>query len=86
MRFDLTGFSILNLVKTKTTNKLSPTTVENILRVRINGPSDIHELKVERYAREFVKIYIRPDDLTFKGGRKKNPINEKTFRKSSRLF
>ena len=73
-------------MKTKTTNKLSPKTVENILRVRINGPTDIKQLKTERYAREFLKTHVRPDDLTFKGGRKKNPVAEKTFRKSSRLF
>ena len=76
----------MNLVKTRTTNKLSAKTVENILRVRINGPSDMKQLKVERYAREFLKVHVRPDDLTFKGGRKKNPLNEKSFRKSSRLF
>ena len=73
-------------MKTKATNRLSPKTVENILRVRINGPADLKQLKAEKYAKEFLKIHVRPDDLTFNGGRKKNPLDEKSFRKSSRLF
>ena len=76
----------MNLVKTKASNSLSPKTVENTLRVRINGPTDIKNLKAEKYAREFLKVHVRPDNLTSMGGRKKNPLDDKTFRKSSRLF
>ena len=78
------GFSILNNVKYKATDQLTPATIQDILRVKINGPEDVTKLKAEQYAREFLKKHARPDATSF-GDRRKN-LEGKSFRKESRLF
>lgn len=55
------GFSIMNYIKTSRRSSLTPERLDELMRIRINGPNKIEEFSSMKYAEEWVKNHIRTD-------------------------
>lgn len=57
------GFSVLNHIKNKRRSKLTPAHMQDIMRIRLNGASELERFPAARYALSFIKEnHIRTDD------------------------
>ena len=53
----------MNYIKNPTTNKLLPSTLEDRMRIKINGEDNLVLFNAERYAREWISAgHMRSDD------------------------
>lgn len=61
----------MNFIKNPTTNRLLPSTLDERMRVKINGEDKLALFNAEHYAREWIKAgHMRSDDPS---KRRKNP-------------
>lgn len=57
------GFSIMNHVRTARRSKLQGNTLDNLLRIRINGPKEIQNFNAAKYAKAWIsQNHLRTDD------------------------
>lgn len=57
------GFSIMNHIKFDRRSKLTPRHVEDLLRIRINGPDNMDSFSAIKYAKRWVnQNHLRTDD------------------------
>lgn len=57
------GFSIMNHIKYDRRSRLSATHLEDLLRIRINGPNDIVQFSAQKYAKRWIQEkHIRTDE------------------------
>jgi len=56
------GFSIMNHIRTSRRSRLSPSTLDSLIRVRLNGPNELDKFKAFKYSMEWVKHHLRTDD------------------------
>lgn len=56
------GFSIMNHIRTSRRSLLQPTTLDALMRVRINGPDQIEQFKAYKYTKAWMKNHLRTDD------------------------
>lgn len=71
------GFSVLNiLLKSKRTNRLTDAHVNDLLRIKINGPDSIHEFAANKYAKEWLKQNHRRTDDPLRKKMKASDFND----------
>ena len=63
-------FSIMNFIKTAQRARLTPVSMEHILRIRINGP-EMSGIEMKNYANDWLQDHERCDPLFPWGGPKK---------------
>ena len=80
------AFSMVSNIKTPSRQNLSPKSLENLVRVRFNGPSVLSDESLYMYTREFVKVSSRVDDMSVVGKTKSNPAAYKKFFSHSKIF
>lgn len=68
------GFSIMNHILTSRRMSLTSEHVDDLLRVRINGPDDLREFSAEKYASIWVRGHKRSDDPSCKKSKKRQGI------------
>ena len=57
------GFSIMNHVRTSRRSRLTPHHLDDIMRIRINGPKNIKQFPASHYANLWIKAgHLRTDD------------------------
>jgi hypothetical protein len=56
------GFSNMNYIKNKRRSNLVLKNLENLVRVKINGPKSLPEFDAPYYALEWSKSHFRTDD------------------------
>ncbi len=56
------GFSIMNYIKDKRRSSLVLENLENLIRLKINGPKSLAEFDAPYYALEWTKSHYRTDD------------------------
>lgn len=59
------GFSIMNHIKSSRRSVLTRKHVEDLMRIRINGPNGLEKFAAHKYASEFIKTHLRTDDLRY---------------------
>lgn len=59
------GFSIFNHIKSSRRSSMIRKHVENLMRIRINGPDDLEKFSAHKYAKEFILNHIRTDDTRY---------------------
>ena len=77
------GFSIMNHVKYDRRSRLTPKHLEDLMRIRINGPP-LSDFDAPRYALEWLKEHKHTDDPT--GTRKKDESMDTDRQAKSILF
>jgi hypothetical protein len=55
------GFSVMNDIRNNR-RLLSPENLNNLMRLRINGPKELDKFPAAKYAKEWVKGHLRTDD------------------------
>lgn len=65
------AFSVLNHIKNKRRSSLKPKHIQDIMRIRLNGPNELEKFPASRYANAFIKDnHIRTDDPRWKNSNK----------------
>lgn len=80
------AFSMVSNIKTPDRSSLSPSTLENLVRIAFNVPESLSEESIFEYTKDFVKVSSRVDDPSFVGGRQSKPEAFKRYFSKSRLF
>lgn len=60
------GFSIMNHILTSRRLRLTPAHIDDLLRIRINGPENLEEFAASKYASIWVRNHKRSDDPSCK--------------------
>ncbi|CAL8085142.1 unnamed protein product [Orchesella dallaii] len=79
------GFSVLTRVDADARSRLSPETIQHILRIIINGTPDLSKINVYELAKAFLVHHVRVDDTSVRAGRPKGQEKLRAF-PPSRLF
>ena len=80
------AFSLVSNIKTPSRQNLSPKSLENLVRVRFNGPPVLSDDSLYAYTKEFVKVSSRVDDMSVAGKRKPKPDANKSYFTRSKVF
>ncbi len=79
------GFSILKHTRYDRRNRLTPSHLDDILRVRINGPL-IENFDADRYAKKWLQTHKRTEDETGTRKPETKEKKEKTLLRRSNIF
>ena len=80
------AFSMVSHIKSPSRQSLSPKSLENLLRIKFNGPSVLSTESLYAYTKEFVKKTSRVDDTSVIGGPKPRPDAYKNYFSKSKIF
>ena len=77
------AFSMVYKIKTPDRINLTPKSLENLVRVKYNGPSELSDESLYTYTKDFVKKTSRVDDNSVIGGIQPRPDAFKHLTKSN---
>ena len=80
------AFSMVTKIKSPERQSLSPKSLENLVRVRFNGPPVLSQENLYEYTKAFVKVSSRVDDASVRGGSAPQADATKNFFSKSKLF
>ena len=80
------AFSMVTKIKSPERQSLSSKTLENLVRVRFNGPPVLSQENLYEYTKAFVKVSSRVDDPSVRGGNSPQADATKNYFSKSKLF
>lgn len=52
----------MNHIRSSRRASLEPSTIDALMRIRINGPDEMEQFKAYKYAKAWIKNHLRTDD------------------------
>lgn len=80
------GFSIMNHMRTSRRARLEGTSLDALMRIRINGPDVIEQFKAAKYAKSWIKEHLRTDDPAQQRKKHKNELTLDDTHDSSLVY